>query len=105
MDTKTSPVRKTYFGVAALVFAILSVLSIAANYGVANLDIPPSVFNQLNQLTTLFFCGLTQLTLVLGVIGLMRKKDSKVLSGIAIILVMIPFLVIFSRLVMSFVRR
>ncbi len=105
MDTKASYVSNTYFGIAALVFAILSDLFIAANYAVAYLDLPSSVFNQLNQLTALFFCGLTQLTLVLGVIGLMRKKDSKILSGIAIILVTIPFLVIFSRLVMSFVRR
>jgi hypothetical protein len=68
------------------------------------LSISPHTFDQLNNLTALFFCILTPLTFILGVVGYTRKKDSKALSLIAIVLVVIPFLVILTQLVSSMLK-
>ena len=93
--------KKTRFGITALIIGILSGLSLLSNFTVAYLDISADTFNLLNNLTALFFCILTPLTFVLGVVGYTRKNDSKILSGVAIILVVVPFLIIFAQLVYS----
>ena len=97
--------KKTHFGVAALITGILCVLSLLANYGVSQLNIPQEVFNQLNNLTALFYCVLTQVTILLGIIGYRRKNDSKILSLAGIVLAVIPFLFEFGQFMLSFVRR
>jgi hypothetical protein len=104
MDAKTSPEKKTYFGFTALVTGIISDLFLGANFGVAYLKISPGTFSQLNNLTALFFCILTPLTFVFGVIGYTRKNDSKVYSRIAIALITIPFAIMFAQFVYSFVK-
>jgi hypothetical protein len=91
--------KKTYFGITALITGVVSVLFLGANYTVANLDITPRTFSQLNNLTALFFCIFTPLTFVLGVLGHTRKNDSKALSWIAIVLAVAPFLIKFAQLV------
>jgi hypothetical protein len=102
MSTQTD--KKTYFGAAALISGALCVLSLMSNYGSSYLSISPHTFDQLNNLTALFFCILTPLTFILGVVGYTRKKDSKALSLIAIVLVVIPFLVILTQLVSSMLK-
>jgi len=102
MDAKTPSVKKTHFGLAALISGILCVLSLLSNFGVANLNISQEMFNQLNNLTALFYCGLTQVTIVLGVIGHTRKNDSKNLSRVGIFLAVVPFLFIFGQFLYSF---
>ncbi len=97
-------VRKTYFGVTALITGIISGLFLLSNFGVAYLKITPGTFSQLNNLTALFFCILTPLTFVLGVVGHTRKNDSKTLSHAAIALAVIPFLIMFAQFVYSFVK-
>ena len=104
MSKKDSPATKTYFGITALITGIISGLFLGANFGVAYMDISPRTFSQLNNLTALFFCILTPITFILGVVGHTRRNDSKTLSRIAIALVTIPFLIIFSQLVYSFIR-
>jgi hypothetical protein len=104
MDAKTPSVTKTYFGLIALITGILSGLFLGANFIVANLNITPRMFSQLNNLTALFFCILTPLTFILGVVGHTRKNDSKTLSRIAIVLVVIPFLFIFAQFVYYFIK-
>ena len=101
---KNTSVKKTYFGIAALITGILSGLSLLLNYTASNLDISGETFSLLNNLTALFFCILTQLGFVLGIVGYTRKNDSKKLSLIAIALVVIPFLIIFGQLVSSLVK-
>jgi membrane-bound ClpP family serine protease len=96
--------KKTYFGITAVITGILSCLSLLSNFTVAYLNISPSTFSQLNNLTALFFCILTQVTFVLGVIGHTRKNDSKALSRIGIVLAVIPFLFIFAQFVYSFIK-
>jgi hypothetical protein len=98
----TKPERKTYFGLSALITGILCVLSLLANYSVSQLDLPQEIFNKLNNLTALFYCVLTQVTIVLGIIGHTRKNDSKNLSRIGIGLAVIPFLFIFGQFLFSF---
>jgi hypothetical protein len=88
-----SQVKKKYFGIAALITGILCVLSRLAQIRISYLNITPETFGQLNNLTALVYCLLTPSTLVLAVMGFMRKNDSKVLSLIAIVLVFIPFVI------------
>jgi len=95
--------RKTYFGISALIIGILAVLSLFSNFGAAYLRISPETFGQLNNLTALLYCGLTQLAFVLGLIGHTRKNDSKSLSLTAIVLVVISFLVMFAQFAISFI--
>ena len=94
--------KRTYFGVAALVSGIFCVLSLLLNYGAPYLRISYETFNLLNNLTTLFYCGLTQISFVLGVIGLRHTNDSKNLSWVGIALSAIPFLFMFAQFVTSF---
>jgi hypothetical protein len=104
---QTSPAqtaKKTYFGVAALITGILCVLSLLSNYGIANMNISKETFSQLNNLTALFYCVLTQVTFVLGVIGYRRKTDSKNLSLMGIGLTVVPFLFMFGQFVYSFTK-
>ena len=104
MTEKIPPANKTYFGLAALITGIFSGLSLLSNFTVANLNISPDTFSQLNNLTALFFCILTPLTFVLGVLGYTRKNDSKTLSLISIVLVAVPFLIMFIQLVSSIMK-
>jgi hypothetical protein len=96
--------KKTYFGIAALISGILCVLSLLSNYVAANLNISQEIFNQLNNLTALFYCILTQAAIVLGVIGHIRPNDSKNLSRAGIALAAIPFLFMFGQFVYSFIK-
>ncbi len=95
--------RRTYFGVAALSLGALCVLSLLANVSSSQLDISRETFNRLNNLTALLYCGSTQATLVLGVLGLTRKNDSKGLSWLGLALAAIPFLFVFGGLLISFI--
>jgi len=106
-DPKNSPKRKagkTYFGIAALIIGILTDLFLGANFGVAYLKISLETFDRLNNLTALFYCIFTQMTLLLGIIGYTRRNDSRPLSGIAIATVSVPFAVLFTQFVFSFTR-
>ena len=103
-DDLGSESRKTYFGIIALITGILSGLSLLSNFTVANLNITPNTFNQLNYITALFFCILTPLTFVLGVLGYTRKNNSKTLSLIAIVLVTVPFLIMFAQFILYFIK-
>ena len=96
--------KKTYFGLEAFIRGVITVLFLGANFGLVYLKITPNTFNRLNNLTALFYCALTPLTFILGVLGHVLKNDSKTYSRIAITLVTIPFLIIFIQLVMD-IRR
>ena len=104
MDVKTPTSKKTYFGLIALITGIISGLSLLSNFAVANLNITPGIFGQLNNLTALFFCILTPLTFILGGLGYTRKNDLKNLSLIAIIVAAIPFLIMFAQFILYFIK-
>lgn len=90
---KTHP-RKTYFGLAALVTGVISLLLLGAHFGVAYLNISPALFSRLNILTTLFFCILSPLTVILGIVGHLGKNDSKPFSRTALVLGLVPFFIL-----------
>lgn len=104
MSENTPAAKRTYFGVAALIAGILCVLSLLANYGASQLDLPQEIFNKLNNLTALFYCVLTQVTIVLGIVGYRRKNDSKNLSLAGTGLAVVPFLFIFGQFLLSFIK-
>lgn len=98
------PAGKTYFGLAAFITAILAVLFIAANVGASYLRITPAVFNQLNIITALLYCGTTPLAFGLGIVGFFPRNDSKVLAGLGIATVSVPFVVILGQLLLQLAR-
>lgn len=99
ISKSVNPVKKTYFGLAAFLTAVISCLFLGAHFGVAYLDISPHTFAQLNTITTLVFCILTPLAFALGAWGITRKDDSMQLSVIAIVLVTIPFLILLAQFI------
>ena len=101
MDTRTVFRGRSYFGFIALLTSFVSDIFIGANIGASYLEITPSLFSQLNIWTALLYCITTPLAFTLGVVGLVRKRDSKVLSAIAIVLVAIPFTILFIQLLSS----
>ena len=96
------PARRTYFGIAAFITSLLAVLAVGSNLGVSQMNITPEEFNQLNSITALFYCILTPLAFALGVFGFIFKNDFKIMSGLAMAVVTVPFLVIAFRLLSSF---
>lgn len=102
MQTKT---KKTYMGFTALLTGIVSVLFLGANFSVSQLDITPSLFNQLNIWTALLYCVTTPLSFGLGFLGMIRKADSKTLSLMAMALVTIPFGILFTQLASAFLGQ
>lgn len=96
--------KKSYFGMASLVAGLLSVLFLGANFGVSQLDISPQSFSSLNVITALTACALAPLAVLLGVIGFVKKNDSRLISGIALALVGAPFLILFMQMIFSIAR-
>lgn len=94
--------RKTFYGLASLIAAMISVGFLAAFLGITVLDITPSAFFMLNNLLGLIMCGFAPLAILLGIFAFTRKNDSWVLSGIGMGLVGVPFLVLFGQFVVNF---
>ncbi|WKZ34346.1 MAG: hypothetical protein QY332_12060 [Anaerolineales bacterium] len=98
------PAGKTYFGLAAILTGILAVLFILANIGSSYLRISPLLFNQLNTITALLYCILTPLTVALGFMGIILKRDSMILGVLAIGMVAVPFLLLFTQFAAGFIE-
>lgn len=96
--------RKTYFGFASLIIAMISVLFLTGSFAITVMDISPATFFNLNNLTYLVYCISTPLAFGLGVWGFTRKKDSTILSVVAMGLVGVPFLVLFWQFVNALIR-
>jgi cytochrome bd-type quinol oxidase subunit 2 len=93
--------KRSRFGPAALAAAVLSVLFLAANYGASQLNIAPRTFAALNSITALAACALAPLAILFGVLGLVRKNDSKPASVLALVLTTLPFLILFVQMLLS----
>jgi|SRR5688572_5324005 len=102
--TSLTTQRKTYFGFSSLIIAMISVLFLAGSFVITMIDISPSTFFNLNNLAYLVYCISTPLAFGLGVWGFTRKNDSTILSVTAMVLVGLPFLVLFWQFVSSFLR-
>ena len=105
MDKKRSNgAGRSYFGLAALAAGLATDLLLGLNYGVSQLNITPGTFDQLNNLTALLYCAFTPVTFIFGVIGHLRKNDSKLLAWTAIILAAVPLLVLVTRMIFSLAK-
>jgi cytochrome bd-type quinol oxidase subunit 2 len=93
---------KTYFGFAALIAGMVSLISIAARFAIACMDVSPRAFGLWNQITTLFFCILTPLAFALAVLGFRSKNDSKSQSGIGMTLAIVPFALLLLQFALAF---
>ncbi|MBI5352504.1 MAG: hypothetical protein HZB50_07700 [Chloroflexi bacterium] len=93
--------KRTYFGTAAFVMGVLTVISLGANFTASQLNISAELFNQLNYITALSYCIFTPLTILLGIMGHILKNDSKIRSQIGIFLAIVPFLIKFAQLILA----
>ncbi|MEW6400892.1 MAG: hypothetical protein AB1649_03775 [Chloroflexota bacterium] len=100
----TVQIKKSYFGLAALVMAVASGLFLAAYFAVSQLDVTPETFSLLNNWTTFGYCLTVPVTFILGVLGYRGVHDSRRLALIALGIAVVPFLFIFSQFVWSFLK-
>ena len=103
---RTSPLeaRKTYFGITALIVAIISVFFLTAYFGVSQLNISPSDFNFWNIVTAFISCVFAPIAFVLAYFAWRSARDSRRLASIAVAITGIPFLILFTQFVASFIR-
>jgi len=104
LSNKKRTARKTFYGFASLIIAMISVLFLTASFAITMIDISPAIFFNLNNLTYLVYCSSTPLALGLGVWGFTRKNDSTLLSVVAMGLVGLPFLFLFWRFINALIR-
>jgi hypothetical protein len=102
-DSMHTPAR-TYFGIASLIIAVVSILFLAGSFAITMLDISPAQFASLNNVAYLVYCNSTALAMALGVWGLTRKNDFTILSIIALGMVGLPFLFLFWQFVTALIR-
>ena len=95
---KATP-RKTFYGLASLIAAIISVMFLGAFFGISQLNISPATFSVLNNLLGMIMCVIAPIAMALGAFAFTRKNDSRILSGIGMGIVGIPFLVLFGQFV------
>ena len=103
MPQRPAPIRRTYFGIAALALAILSALFLIAFFAISQLNISPSTFSFWSNLTLLISCSSAPLGLILGIVGYRKPGDSKTLASIASVLSFLPFLILFLQFALSFI--
>jgi hypothetical protein len=89
--------KSSYFGLASLVFAAVSVIFLAIFFAVSQMNIPPALFNEWNQTSASISCISAPLAILLAVIGLQGSSTSKLTSSLSIFLVSAPFLVLMGQ--------
>jgi hypothetical protein len=99
------PARQTYFGVISLLLAILSVVFLTFFFAVSQMNISPATFSSWNNIIGLIYCFMTPAAFVLALLAWRKKRDSKPMAGIAMAIIGIPFLALFSQFItaLSFV--
>ena len=95
-------VKRTYFGIVALLLAILSVMFLAAFFAVSQLNINPDTFFFWNNITAAVYCLVTPAAFVLAMLAWRRKRDSRILAGMAVAVTVIPFLILFVQFIFAF---
>lgn len=93
------PAKQTYFGVISLFGSIFSVVFLAAFFGVSQLRISPATFSFWNNIIGSIYCLITPFAFVLAILAWRRKKDSKLMAGIAMSVIGVPFLVLFTQFI------
>jgi len=93
IDKKDTP-RKSYFGITSAIVALVAVLGLAASFAITMMNITPATFFKWNNITNLVYCGLSPIAVVLSLVGILKKNDSRILSGISIAIVGIPLIIL-----------
>jgi hypothetical protein len=100
LDTKTSA-KQTYLGVISLLLAILSVIFLATFFAISQMNISPATFSSWSNIIGLIYCFMTPAVFVLAILAWRKKKDSRLLAGIAVAVIGIPFLILLSQFVFA----
>src|SRR5688572_5614516 len=98
LDAKT-PVKSTYLGVISLLLAILSVIFLATFFAVSQMNISPATFSSWSNIIGLIYCFMTPAVFILALLAWRKKKDSKTMAGLAMVIIGIPFLALFSQFI------
>ncbi len=104
LGNKKGAIKETFYGLASLIAAFISIFFLAGSFVITVMDISPATFVNMNILSYLVYCSSAPLAVGLGVWGITRKHDSRILSVTAIGLTVVPFLVLFWQFVTSLIR-
>jgi heme/copper-type cytochrome/quinol oxidase subunit 2 len=94
--------KRTYFGIASLLTAILSLIFLGLHYGVSQLRITPQDFFFWNVVTTFGYCITVPIAFILAYFAWRKIKDARPLAITAVIIISVPFLILFVIFVRSF---
>src|SRR5688500_9649988 len=100
--TRKKQDKRTYFGIASLLTAILSVIFLGLYYGVSQLRISLQDFFFWNVVTTSGYCITVPIAFILAYFAWRKIKDSRPLAITAVIIISVPFLILFAIFVRSF---
>jgi hypothetical protein len=89
--------KSSYYGIASLLFAFISVIFLGIHFAVSQLNITPQLFDQWNQISLSISCIFAPVTLALGFLGWQGSNASKILSSFSAILVCAPFLILLGQ--------
>jgi hypothetical protein len=98
LDANTTA-KQTYLGIISLLLAILSVIFLAAFFAVSQMNISPATFSSWSNIIGLIYCFMTPAAFVLALLAWRKRKDSKSMAGIAMAIIGIPFLILFSQFI------
>ena len=94
---------RTYFGLSALLVAIVSMAFLAGYFAVSQMNITPSTFYFWNAITAFISCITAPLAFVLAYLALRSSSDSRQLASSAVLISVLPFLVLFIQFALSFI--
>jgi hypothetical protein len=91
--------RSSYYGIASLLFAFISVIFLGVYFAVSQLNISPQLFNEWNRTSLSISCIFAPMTWAMGYLGWQGSNTSKILSSFSILMVGAPFLILFGQFV------
>ncbi|MCC7117641.1 MAG: hypothetical protein IT310_03870 [Anaerolineales bacterium] len=97
--------KKTRYGSAALISAVVSLVFLALYFGISALNLHPATFSFWNNLITLGYCLTAPVTLALSILAWRSKNDMRKSAGAALALMLVPFLILFVNFILSFIRQ
>jgi hypothetical protein len=103
MPENKKTVKRTYFGITSLMTAVLSAIFLAAYFGVSQLRITPKTFFFWNLVTAFSYCITVPIAFILAYFAWRKTKDSRPLAVTAVAIIGIPFLILLSIFILSFI--
>lgn len=97
--------KSSYYGIASLLFAFISVIFLGVYFAVSQLNISPQLFDQWNRTSLSISCILAPVTVALGFLGWQGSNTSKMLSSFSVLLVSMPFLILLGQFIYYWIPK